>query len=75
MIKYQDFAKQHRLSTPPVSSETDPTPEADSASAEGSSAGAKASLVIGIVAALGGAFAFIASQFGDQLRGLLPGLR
>ena len=49
-----------------------PTSEADSASAEGSSAGAKAALVIGIVAALGGAFAFIASQFGDQLRGLLP---
>ena len=74
MIKYQDFAKQHRLSTPPVQPPAEPTPDADadSASAEGSSAGAKAALVIGIVAALGGAFAFIASQFGDQLRGLLP---
>ena len=72
MIKYQDFAKQHRLSTPPVSSETDPTPEADSASAEVSSARAKAALVIGILAGLGGAFGLIASQFGDQLRGLLP---
>ena len=74
MIKYQDFAKQHRLSTPPVQPPAEPTPDADadSDSAEGSSAGAKAALVIGIVAALGGAFAFIASQFGDQLRGLLP---
>ena len=72
MIKYQDFAKQHRLSTPPVSSEIAPTPEADWASAEGSSAGAKAALVIGIFAALSGAFGLIASQFGDQLRGLLP---
>ena len=55
-------------------SPAEPTPETDtdSASAEGSSAGAKAALVIGVVAALGGAFAFIASQFGDQLRGLLP---
>ena len=74
MLKYQDFSKQHRLSTPPVQSPAEPTPETDtdSASAEGSSAGAKAALVIGVVAALGGAFAFIASQFGDQLRGLLP---
>lgn len=64
MIKYQDFAKQHRLSTPPVQPPAEPM--------EGSSAGATAALVIGIVAALGGAFAFIASQFGDQLRGLLP---
>lgn len=74
MIKYQDFAKQHRPSTPTVQPPAEPIPEtdADSVSAEGSSAGAKAALVIGIVAALGGAFAFIASQFGDQLRGLLP---
>ena len=70
MIKYQDFAKQHRLSTPPVQSPSDPTPAAGSVG--GSSAGAKAALVIGIVAALGGAFAFVASQFGGQLRGLLP---
>ena len=74
MIKYQDFAKQHRLSTPPVQSPAEPTPDADagSVSADGSSAGAKAALIVGILAALGGAFAFIASQFGDQLRGLLP---
>ena len=74
MLKYQDFAKQYRLSTPPVQPPAEPTPDADadSVSVEGSSAGAKAALVIGIVAAVGGAFAFIASQFGDQLRGLLP---
>ena len=29
MLKYQDFAKQHRLSTPPVQSPSDPTPEAE----------------------------------------------
>lgn len=51
-----------------------PTSEADSASAEGSSAGAKAALVIGILAALSGAFGLVASQVGDQLRGLLPAL-
>ena len=74
MIKYQDFSKQKRVAAPPVQPPAESTPETDpdSASAEGSSAGAKAALVIGIVAALGGAFAFIASQFGDQLRGLLP---
>ena len=74
MIKYQDFSKQKRMAAPAVQPPAESTPETDtdSASAEGSSAGAKAALVIGVVAALGGAFAFIASQFGDQLRGLLP---
>lgn len=69
MIKYQDFAKQHRLSTLPVQPPSDPTPaaETDSVSVEGSSAGAKAAMFIGIVAALGGAFAFLAAQFGNQL--------
>ena len=74
MIKYQDFSKQKRVAAPAVQPPAESTPETDtdSALAEGSSAGAKAALVIGVVAALGGAFAFIASQFGDQLRGLLP---
>ncbi len=72
MIKYQDFAKQKRVAAPAVQPPAEPTPDAGSVSADGSSAGAKAALIIGILAALGGAFAFIASQFGDQLRGLLP---
>ena len=74
MIKYQDFSKQKRVAAPAADAPAKPNPDTDpdSASAEGSSAGAKAALVIGVVAALGGAFAFIASQFGDQLRGLLP---
>lgn len=64
MIKYQDFAKQHRPSTPTVQPPSDPTPGPDSAG--GSSAGAKVPSVIGLVAPLGGAFAFLAAQFGGS---------
>ena len=67
MIKYQDFSKQRRLSAPPVQPAEDNTP-----AAAGSSKGEKVALVLGILAVLGGSFAFVATHFGQQIRALSP---
>lgn len=67
MIKYQDFSKQRRLSAPPVQPAEDNTPVA-----AGSSTGEKVALALGILAVLGGSFAFVATHFGQQLRELSP---
>ena len=67
MIKYQDFSKQKRMATTPAQ------PPAEHTSAPGgSSTGEKLALVVGILAAIGGAFAFVASQYGERLREVLP---
>lgn len=63
MIKYQDFAKQHRLSTPPVQPPAEPTPDA----AGGSSTGGKVALAAGVLAALGGALAILAPRIREAL--------
>ena len=67
IIKYQDFSKQRRLSAPPVQPAGDNTP-----AAAGSSTGEKVALALGILAVLGGSFAFVATHFGQQLRALSP---
>ncbi|MGV0434819.1 hypothetical protein ACUY3H_07670 [Corynebacterium ureicelerivorans] len=67
MIKYQDFSKQRRLSAPPVQPAEDNTPVA-----AGSSTGEKVALLLGILAVLGGSFAFVATHFGHQIRALSP---
>ena len=67
MIKYQDFSKQRRLSAPPVQPAEDNTP-----AAAGSSTGEKVALALGILAVLGGSFAFVATHFGQQIRALSP---
>ena len=67
MIKYQDFSKQRRLSAPPAQPAEDNTP-----AAAGSSKGEKVALVLGILAVLGGSFAFVATHFGQQIRALSP---
>ena len=67
MIKYQDFSKQRRLSAPPVRPAEDNTP-----AAAGSSTGEKVALTLGILAVIGGSFAFVATHFGRQLRALSP---
>ena len=67
MIKYQDFSKQRRLYAPPVQPAEDNTPVA-----AGSSTGEKVALALGILAVLGGSFAFVATHFGHQLRALSP---
>ena len=63
MIKYQDFAKQHRLSTLPVQPPAEPTPDA----AGGSSTGGKVALAAGVLAALGGALAILAPRIREAL--------
>ena len=63
MIKYQDFAKQHRLSTLPVQPPAEPTPDA----AGGSSTGGKVALAAGVLAALGGALAILAPRIREVL--------
>ena len=67
IIKYQDFSKQRRLSARPVQPAGDNTP-----AAAGSSTGEKVALALGILAVLGGSFAFVATHFGQQLRALSP---
>ena len=65
LIKYQDFSKQKRLATSPVEPPAENTPAPG-----GSSTGEKLALVVGILTAIGGAFAFLAPRFQDVFMAL-----
>ncbi|WJY98321.1 metallophosphoesterase family protein [Corynebacterium fournieri] len=74
LIKYQDFSKQKRVA---ASSAQQPDEHTSvPGGAEGSSTGEKLALVVGILAAVGGAFAFLAPRFQDVLGALgLPAVK
>ena len=66
MIKYQDFSKQKCVAAPPA----EPNPDTPADTAGGSSTGEKIAVAIGILAAIGGAFAVLAPRVQEVLGGL-----
>ena len=66
MIKYQDFSKQKRVAAPPA----EPNPDTPADTAGGSSTGEKIAVAIGILAAIGGAFAVLAPRVQEVFGGL-----
>ena len=66
MIKYQDFSKQKRVVAPAA----EPNPDTPADTAGGSSTGEKIAVAIGILAAIGGAFAVLAPRVQEVLGGL-----
>ena len=66
MIKYQDFSKQKRVVAPAAK----PNPDTPADTAGGSSTGEKIAVAIGILAAIGGAFAVLAPRVQEVLGGL-----
>ena len=73
MIKYQDFSKQKRVAAPAADAPAEPNPDTPTDTAGGSSTGEKIAVAIGILAAIGGAFAVLAPRVHEVLGGL--GLR
>ena len=74
LIKYQDFSKQKRVAASPAQQPDEHT--SAPGGAEGSSTGEKLAIVVGILAAVGGAFAFLAPRFQDVLGALgLPAVK
>ena len=70
MIKYQDFSKQKRVAAPAVDAPAKPNPDTPTDTAGGSSTGEKIAVAIGILAAIGGAFAVLAPRVHEVLGGL-----
>ena len=70
MIKYQDFSKQKRVAAPAVDAPAKPNPDTPTDTAGGSSTGEKIAVAIGILAAIGGAFAVLAPRVQEVLGGL-----
>jgi len=70
MIKYQDFSKQKRVVAPAANAPAKPNPDTPADTAGGSSTGEKIAVAIGILAAIGGAFAVLAPRVQEVLGGL-----
>ena len=70
MIKYQDFSKQKRVAAPAADAPAKTNPDTPAATAGGSSTGEKIAVAIGILAAIGGAFAVLAPRVQEVLGGL-----
>jgi len=70
MIKYQDFSKQKRVAAPAADAPAKPNPDTPADTAGGSSTGEKIAVAIGILAAIGGAFAVLAPRVQEVLGGL-----
>ena len=70
MIKYQDFSKQKRVAAPAADAPAKPNPDTPAATAGGSSTGEKIAVAIGILAAIGGAFAVLVPRVQEVLGGL-----
>ena len=70
MIKYQDFSKQKRVVEPAANAPAKPNPDTPADTAGGSSTGEKIAVAIGILAAIGGAFAVLAPRVQEVLGGL-----